>query len=242
MKLLLCALLCVSTAIANIAAAGQAIVTVEGYGSTRVPITSWKERRDARIVKQNLDFSCGAASMATVLDEFYGQHVTEAQLLKAMGKEYNPKLSKEEQQASFDDMQRALPKFGFAAIGYAANYDDLVQLKIPVIVYLKHRKDTHFSVLRGISADGAWLADPALGNRTYSRSQFLKLWETRMDEKDNNQLKGKILAILPLSEIPNATNFFTKPFQRPTDLTLRSIPMSDQTKMSIRNVQKFTLW
>ncbi len=66
-------------------------------------------------------------------------------------------------------MTRALPLFGFKAEGFAANWDQLTRLKIPVIVYLKHRKNDHFSVLRGINKDTVLLADPSMGNRTYSR-------------------------------------------------------------------------
>ncbi|HFA7507132.1 TPA: C39 family peptidase, partial [Neisseria gonorrhoeae] len=33
------------------------------YG--KIKLQSWKERRDFNIVKQDLDFSCGAASVAT---------------------------------------------------------------------------------------------------------------------------------------------------------------------------------
>ena len=75
------------------------------YGT--LPVKSWKSLRDARIVKQDKDFSCGSASLATLLNEFYGQSVTEEQLLKAM--------DKGDLRASFDDMQRALPQFGFRA-------------------------------------------------------------------------------------------------------------------------------
>lgn len=112
---------------------------------SRVPVQSWKTLRDARIVKQDKDFSCGAASLATLLNEFYGQSVTEEALLKVM--------DKGDLRASFEDMQRALPQFGFRAVGYAASYEQLTKLKAPVVVYLKHRKDDHFSVLRGIDAD-----------------------------------------------------------------------------------------
>jgi peptidase C39, bacteriocin processing len=48
---------------------------------------------------------------------------------------------------------------------------------MPVVVYIKVRKDDHFSVLRGISGNTVWLADPSLGNRTYSRAQFLEKTE-----------------------------------------------------------------
>ena len=167
-----------------------------------VPVRSWKTLRDARIVKQDLDYSCSAASLATLLNEFYGQSLTEEILLKAM--------DKGNLKASFEDMQRVLPQFGFKAQGFAASYEQLMKLKTPVVVYLKHRKDDHFSVLRGIDANTVWLADPSLGNRTYSKAQFLEMWNTRHDKEQEN-LSGKFLAILPVGVDSNKDlNFFTK--------------------------------
>ena len=182
----------------------------------RIPIQSWKTLRDARIVKQDLDYSCSAASLATLLNEFYGQSVTEEALLKAM--------DKGDLRASFEDMQKALPQFGFKAQGFAASYEQLMQLKAPVVVYLKHRKDDHFSVLRGINESTVWLADPSLGNRTYSKEQFLEMWETRQKSKDNSDFKGKFLAVLPLdSNINMVSDFFTKSPQRQTGQALQQL-------------------
>ena len=172
-------------------------------------VQSWKTLRDAHVVKQDLDYSCGAASLATLLNEFYGQSATEAELLEAM--------DKGDMRASFDDMQRALPQFGFRGVGYAASYDQLVKLKMPVIVYMKYRKDDHFSVLRGIDESTVWLADPSLGNRTFSRSQFLNMWETRTADQEHADLKGKVLAILPAgSKMTLQSDFFTKTPRRQT--------------------------
>ena len=187
----------------------------------RIPIQSWKTLRDARVVKQDLDYSCSAASLATLLNEFYGQSVTEEALLKVM--------DKGDLRASFEDMQKALPQFGFKAQGFAASYEQLMRLKAPVVVYLKHRKDDHFSVLRGIDENTVWLADPSLGNRTYSRAQFLDMWQTRSD-KDNAELGGKFLAVLPNKEgIAATADFFTKTPRRQStpalqQLSFRSIP------------------
>ncbi|MCW8165629.1 peptidase C39 [Verminephrobacter aporrectodeae subsp. tuberculatae] len=166
-----------------------------------IPVKSWKTLRDERIVKQDLDYSCGAASMATLLNSFHGQSVTEDALLKAM--------DKSDSRASFEDMARALPHFGFRAQGFAASWEQLARLKIPVIVYVKQRKDDHFTVLRGISADTVWLADPSMGNRTYSREQFLAMWQTRADAGDG--LAGKFLAVLPATaSVSSSDSFFTK--------------------------------
>nr|VFK54299.1 MAG: hypothetical protein BECKTUN1418F_GA0071002_104012 [Candidatus Kentron sp. TUN]VFK56276.1 MAG: hypothetical protein BECKTUN1418E_GA0071001_103912 [Candidatus Kentron sp. TUN] len=235
--ILSCLLFLVVTATAH---ADSALLVTHSL-SGQVPVQSWKTLRDARIVKQDLDYSCGAASLATLLNEFYGQSVTEEELLDAMDKGdfYGRKVTEEELleamdkgdlRASFQDMQRALPQFGFKAQGFAASYEQLAKLKIPVVVYLKHRKDDHFSVLRGIDGNTAWLADPSLGNRTYSKSQFLHMWETREGEQDHSHLKGKFLALLPIrSNILSAKDFFTKAPQRQTaqavgQLAIRYIP------------------
>ncbi|MCI4052554.1 cysteine peptidase family C39 domain-containing protein, partial [Klebsiella pneumoniae] len=75
------------------------------YG--KIKVQSWKERRDFNIVKQDLDFSCGAASVVTLLNNFYGQKLTEEDVLK--------KLDKEQMPASFEDMRRIMPDLGFEA-------------------------------------------------------------------------------------------------------------------------------
>lgn len=168
-----------------------------------VSVKSWKTLRDARVVKQDLDYSCGAASLATLLNEHFGLQVTEEVLLKAMNQDSG--------RASFEDMQRALPQFGFKAQGFAASWKQLIKLRIPVIVYLKYRKDDHFSVLRGISNDTVWLADPSLGNRTYSREQFLDMWENRIESQSGYGLRGKFLMVLPIHKNHQKSgNFFTK--------------------------------
>jgi predicted double-glycine peptidase len=147
-----------------------------------------------------------------LLNEFYGQSLTEEVLLKAM--------DKGDLRASFEDMQRVLPQFGFKAQGYAASYEQLMKLKTPVIVYLKHRNDDHFSVLRGIDLNTVWLADPSLGNRTYSREQFLEMWHTR-HEKTENELSGKFLAVLPIDNTNRiVSDFFTKnPYRQTAQAT-----------------------
>lgn len=175
----------------------------------KVQVQSWKAQRDFGIVKQDLDFSCGAASVATLLNNFYGQNLTEEEVLN--------KMDKTQMRASFDDMQRIMPELGFEAKGYALPFEQLAQLKIPVIVYLKYRKTDHFSVLRGINGDTVWLADPSLGHVSMSRAQFLDAWETRGEE-----MAGKILAVLPKSrDIAGNPSFFTVHPVRKTRLLMR---------------------
>lgn len=179
------------------------------YG--KVKIQSWKERRDFNIVKQDLDFSCGAASVATLLNNFYGQTLTEEEVLE--------KLDKEQMRASFEDMRRIMPDLDFEAKGYALSFEQLAQLKIPVIVYLKYRKDDHFSVLRGIDGNTVLLADPSLGHVSMSRVQFLDAWQTR-----EGNLAGKILAVVPKkAETISNKLFFTHHPKRQTEFAVEQI-------------------
>lgn len=171
---------------------------------------TWKSRRDAQVVKQNEDFSCGAASLATLLNGYYGQALTEKQILKDM--------NKPDMMANFEDMARVVNGYGFKAGGVALSYEQLSKLTVPVVVYLQVKGNDHFSVLRGISSTHVQLADPSMGNRTFSKAQFQEMWETRSDAN----LKGKILLVLPQdSAVSKNTSFFATP--TPNDLSLQAL-------------------
>ncbi|MCL1047947.1 C39 family peptidase [Shewanella electrodiphila] len=141
--------------------------------------------RDAQVVKQDLDYSCGASSLSTILTHFYQQPVTEEQILTDM--------NLTSMMASFQDLAVVSQKYGFTAKGIATNYDTLKKLKIPAIVYLNHKRSDHFSVIKSINDTHIVLADSSWGNRTLTRSQFEAMWHTR----SNDNLKGSLLLILP---------------------------------------------
>jgi predicted double-glycine peptidase len=175
-----------------------------------IPAQTWKVRRDAQVVKQNEDFSCGAASLATLLNGYYGQSLTESQILKDM--------NKPDMMANFEDMARVVNGYGFKAGGVALGYEQLAKLTVPVVVYLQVKGNDHFSVLRGISPTHVQLADPSMGNRIFTKAQFQEMWETRNDAL----LKGKILLILPQQgNVTRNTDFFVSP--SPSVLPLRTL-------------------
>ena len=151
------------------------------------PIT-WQAIQKKNVVKQNVDYSCGSASLATILTYFYNQPTTESQVIKD--------LALNKQMASFQDLANVSQKYGFIGRGIATNYDSLKKIKIPAIVYLNHNRTDHFSVLRAIDDTHVYLADPSWGNRTLTRKQFEKIWNTRND----SQYQGKVLLILPTDD------------------------------------------
>lgn len=161
--------------------------------------------RDEKIVKQALDFSCGSASLATLLNGQYGESLSEKDFLNAFGQG--------EKKASFSDMARVLPTFGYKAQGFASDWSQLSQLRIPVVVYLKYRGQDHFSVIRGIDSTSVWLADSSFGNRIFSRREFLEMWYTRETLRDNESEgspQGKFLLILPLQKREIDREYFSR--------------------------------
>ena len=99
--------------------------------------------------------------------------------------------------ASFSDIEQAIKKFGFKAVGITLSFERLKSIQIPAIVYLRYRDKDHFSVIRGVNENGlVWLGDPSWGNRKFSESRFKSMWETR----DDDTLKGKILLIISEDE------------------------------------------
>lgn len=181
----------------------------------RPQVNSWKALRDFRVVKQKLDYSCGAASLATILNEFYGLSVTEKDVLDRMGRQ---------DRASFEDLARVAPSYGVKAGGLMLSFEDLKRLQVPVIAYVSYRGDDHFTVIRGVRRDGVvHVADPSWGNRQLTAHQFRQMWEA--PDRDG-AARGRILLLVPqtIDRGKIDRTFFAPP--KGWSLTLQSIPLS----------------
>ncbi|HYE35066.1 C39 family peptidase [Methylocaldum sp.] len=136
-----------------------------------------KELRDRYVVKQNLDYSCGAAALATLLRYYYGEDVTEKEILTRL----NTLLANlsEAQWAhkkrigfSLLDLKKVAMEKGYRAAGFELTIDQLRQLVAPVLVYVHPFEYHHFAILRGIAGDKVYLADPSRGNLRMTMSRF----------------------------------------------------------------------
>ncbi|WP_167539582.1 C39 family peptidase [Moraxella caprae] len=149
--------------------------------------TTWKDIKDSQLTKQDVDYSCGASSLSTVLTYFYQNPKTESEILDDM--------ALDDVMASFLDLAKVSEKYGYTARGMMMDYDTLAKIKIPAIVYVNHKRSDHFSVVRAIDKQNVYLADSSWGNRTLTRKQFEKLWLTT-----DNLTSGKVLLILPTTD------------------------------------------
>ncbi|WP_417581489.1 C39 family peptidase [Nitrincola sp.] len=160
------------------------IVTADRF-LDQLPTRSWKDIRDQDVVKQQFDYSCGAASLATLLG-YHGVETSELEILDRIGLK---------EAFSFADLARVAEEYGFKPVGIAIDYTALTQLKRPVILYLNHWDEGHFSVLKGVDNHGALLADPSWGNIHMRRARFERFW--LLDNE--SEISGKVLALLPPS-------------------------------------------
>ena len=176
---------------------GATIKTKQLAGS--FPMASWQEIKYEGIVRQSLDDSCGAASLATMLKFHFGENVTEEDILGRMDSDGK---------TSFLEMGEVAREYGTRPVGIRLPFSELIKLQMPAIAYLKYRGSDHFSVVRGVDPSGnVLLADPMWGNRKFTGKQFRHMWEASV----NNKMKmGKLLLIMPSLSSENQSHFFTK--------------------------------
>ena len=141
-------------------------------------VTSVVALRDAGVVKQRYDYSCGAAALATLLTYGLSDPVDEPAILS----DVLVLMSADEQSTvkrlglSLLDLQRLAERRGHKAQGFKIAADDLPKLLRPVIVFIRPGGHPHFAVLKGVRGDRAFLADPSLGNVRMPLYRFLDMW------------------------------------------------------------------
>jgi predicted double-glycine peptidase len=121
-----------------------------------------------------LDYSCGAAALATLLIYYYGDLTSEAEILNSLKEYLTPEelAIKAERGFSLLDLKNAAQRRGFLAAGFRLTPEQLTRLVAPVIVYVEPRGYKHFAVLRAVRNGMVYLADPARGNLRMRIDQF----------------------------------------------------------------------
>jgi uncharacterized protein len=157
---------------------GGTAIDVGGGIRVHAPLQSFKERRDAGLVRQAFDYSCGAAALATLLTYGLGDPTSEAdviaEILQTIGHDEEELRRKEG--FSLLDMQRIAQARGYRAQGFRIAPEFVGQLQGPVIVFIRPRGYEHFAVLKGVQRDRVHLADPSLGNVRRAWYDFLEMW------------------------------------------------------------------
>ena len=148
----------------------------DGVGVSNVPTMSLRESKFAQVVRQQYDFSCGSAALATLLSFHYERPTDEQEAFEAMfAAGDKDKIAR----AGFSllDMKHYLESIGYAADGYQSTLDTLAQAGVPAIVLINERGYRHFVVVKGVRGDEVLIGDPALGMKYMSRERFESIWD-----------------------------------------------------------------
>jgi hypothetical protein len=161
------------------------------------------------VVRQQYDFSCGSAAVATLLTHHYEDPVSELTVFKDMY-EHGDQARIREAGFSMLDMKNYLEANGYQADGFRVSLDKLKQVGVPAIVLTNDDGYSHFVVVKGMEEGKVLLGDPAKGLRRLPREEFKAMWNglvfvirNRMQvarEHFNQDQEWSVLAQAPTEE------------------------------------------
>ncbi|WP_273143733.1 C39 family peptidase [Halomonas sp.] len=154
--------------------AGQ-VTIANRFGNFQVEAESLQEKGWDRVIKQEYDFSCGSAAVATLLTYHYQRNTSEAEVFETMIRAGD---AEKIQRHGFSmlDMKRYLDGSGLNADGFRISLDDFIRIGIPAITMVNTGGYKHFVVVKGIDADNILVGDPAAGTLVVPREKFEQLW------------------------------------------------------------------
>lgn len=170
------ALVFAAAMLATAPAAWAAQMQVSGFGGTfSVPVTSIREGRFETVIRQQFDFSCGSAALASLLTYHYERPTTEQEVFTSMY-EAGDKEKIQAQGFSLLDMKVYLARHGLTADGFQMTLEKVAEVGVPVITLINTGGYRHFVIIKGVRDGEVLTGDPALGNRIYKIDKFKAMW------------------------------------------------------------------
>jgi predicted double-glycine peptidase len=157
------------------ARAGDVTLATSDTGDYAVRVTSYSEIPFQTVIRQQYDYSCGSAALATMLRFHYGVQTDEAEVFKAM---YAVGDQARIQKLGFSllDMKKYLASLGYEADGYRLSIEEMGQVGAPVIALVQINSYKHFVVVKGYIDGHILFGDPAQGLRMMPAAEFQKIW------------------------------------------------------------------
>jgi uncharacterized protein len=181
------------------------------------PVRTFLELQQDKVVRQQWDLSCGAATLATILAYQHGDPIPERAIAEAMLERTDSELVQARMGFSLLDLKRFAESRGYVATGYAdLMLADLVEFR-PAIVPIKLTTFDHFVVFRGRQGDRVLLADPSYGNRIMHVATFEKVW------RDNIAF---IVQRRDGAVPPDRLSARPEDFRAPSDTTVRAVVLN----------------
>jgi predicted double-glycine peptidase len=137
-------------------------------------------QRFNNVVRQAFDYSCGSAALTTVLDFYLGRNFQERQVMEGLLRFGETERIVERRGFSLLDMKRLVTALGHPSGGFKAEASDLEELDHPAIAPIEYAGFKHFVVVRAVYDGRVFVADPALGNISFTMHRFLEIWDNNV--------------------------------------------------------------
>lgn len=173
------ALLLVDGSLLPAAQAATLEIRVPQDGGLTASVVSVKEARFTTTQRQQFDFSCGSAAVATLLSHHYGEPTDERTVFAQMY-QHGDQARIRKEGFSMLDMKHYLQSRGYQADGFQLPVERLATESVPAIVLLSERGYRHFVVVKGVVRGRVLIGDPAMGTRAMSLQRFRTLWVNQL--------------------------------------------------------------
>jgi hypothetical protein len=148
----------------------------EGTATYSLNVMTYRDIPFRTVIRQQYDYSCGSASLATLLHYHYGRKdVDESNIFKAMW-EAGDQAKIQMVGFSLLDMKNYLTREGYESDGYRMSLDEIQKTANPTIAVITVGPYRHFVVIKGVENGVVLVGDPALGLKKYPRADFEKMW------------------------------------------------------------------
>jgi predicted double-glycine peptidase len=144
-----------------------------------IKLTSIKESKFKATTRQQYDFSCGSAAVATLLTHHYGHPTSEQEVFEAMfAKGDQQKIRREG--FSLLDIKDYLKRHRFQADGFELPLVKLLESGLPAIVLIAEKGYHHFVVIKGMRDGRVLIGVPSVGTRAVSQTSFESIWVDKL--------------------------------------------------------------
>lgn len=150
--------------------------TIGGADIRLQDVQSYRERQFANVIRQQTDFSCGSAALATLLTYHYDRPHTETEVFRAMW-DVGEQEKIRERGFSLLDMKRFLNSREIIADGFRIPLTKLEEIGVPAIALINVEGYKHFVVIKGIRGDRILLGDPSTGLIVRTVEEFTASWD-----------------------------------------------------------------
>ena len=166
----------------------------------RAKVRPFSEIEGDHLIRQSFDYSCGSAALATLLNFYLGEKLTEKQVIQGLLQNGDSESIAQRRAFSLLDMKKFVNALGYDGTGYKADLEDLTTLGKPCLVPVKIFDYRHFAVFKGIHKGHIFLADPWRGDLSFTLDEFKEMWYENVIFVVSPSGEGPVLTNLRLKE------------------------------------------